>query len=120
MPENPAGCRIEPPVSVPVAPMAARAATAAPEPPDEPLGSIGPGQCARWGFLGRRGEAAWPLVCGDVRLGQLSRRELFFLQPRARARDGEVGAYRHHSTPLGTTKKPCACCGALDRIFAGA
>ncbi len=39
MPENEAGWRIEPPVSVPVAPNATRAATAAAEPPDEPPGT---------------------------------------------------------------------------------
>ncbi len=41
MPEKLAGCRMEPPVSVPVAPMAARAATAAAEPPEEPPGTSG-------------------------------------------------------------------------------
>src|SRR5438067_1293159 len=39
MPQNDAGCRIEPPVSVPVDPSASRAATAAAEPPDEPPGT---------------------------------------------------------------------------------
>ena len=39
MPQNDAGWRIEPPVSVPVAPIASRAATAAAEPPDEPPGT---------------------------------------------------------------------------------
>ena len=39
MPENDAGWRIEPPVSVPVAAGARRAATAAAEPPDEPPGT---------------------------------------------------------------------------------
>lgn len=38
-PENEAGCRIEPPVSVAVAAGASRAATAAAEPPDEPPGT---------------------------------------------------------------------------------
>jgi hypothetical protein len=41
MPQKAAGWRIEPPVSVPVAPRHARAATAAAEPPDEPLPGIG-------------------------------------------------------------------------------
>ena len=41
MPVNAAGWRIEPPVSVPVAPSARRAATAAAEPPDEPPGTSG-------------------------------------------------------------------------------
>jgi hypothetical protein len=41
MPQNEAGWRIEPPVSVPVAPSAARAATIAAEPPDEPPGTSG-------------------------------------------------------------------------------
>jgi hypothetical protein len=36
---NAAGWRIEPPVSVPVAPSASLAATAAAEPPDEPPGT---------------------------------------------------------------------------------
>ncbi|MCY1221347.1 hypothetical protein D9M72_334000 [compost metagenome] len=39
MPENDAGWRIEPPVSVPVAAGARPAATAAAEPPDEPPGT---------------------------------------------------------------------------------
>src|SRR6185295_19893702 len=38
IPANAAGWRIEPPVSVPVAPGASRAATAAAEPPDDPPG----------------------------------------------------------------------------------
>ena len=38
MPQKLAGCRIEPPVSVPVAAGAKRAATAAALPPDEPPG----------------------------------------------------------------------------------
>src|SRR5580704_11498039 len=41
MPQKPAGWRIEPPVSVPVAASAARDATAAAEPPDEPPGTSG-------------------------------------------------------------------------------
>ena len=41
MPQKLAGWRIEPPVSVPVAPSAMRAATAAAEPPDEPPGTSG-------------------------------------------------------------------------------
>ena len=39
MPQNEAGWRIEPPVSVPVAAGTRRAATAAAEPPDEPPGT---------------------------------------------------------------------------------
>jgi hypothetical protein len=39
MPANAAGCRIDPPVSVPVAPRHRLAATAAAEPPDEPPGT---------------------------------------------------------------------------------
>ena len=39
MPTNAAGWRIEPPVSVPVAPAHSRADTAAAEPPDEPPGT---------------------------------------------------------------------------------
>src|SRR6202046_1714412 len=41
MPVNAAGWRIEPPVSVPVAPRQSLAATAAAEPPDEPPGTSG-------------------------------------------------------------------------------
>src|SRR6476646_10612255 len=41
MPVKAAGCRIEPPVSVPVAPRQRLAATAAAEPPDEPPGTSG-------------------------------------------------------------------------------
>ena len=41
MPVNAAGWRIDPPVSVPVAPMQRFAATAAAEPPDEPPGTSG-------------------------------------------------------------------------------
>ena len=39
VPVTAAGCLIEPPVSVAVAPMQRRAATAADEPPDEPPGT---------------------------------------------------------------------------------
>jgi hypothetical protein len=39
IPENAAGSRIEPPVSVPVAAGARRAATAAADPPEEPPGT---------------------------------------------------------------------------------
>src|SRR5271169_5522977 len=39
MPQNAAGWRIDPPVSVPVAPTHKLAATAAAEPPDEPPGT---------------------------------------------------------------------------------
>src|SRR5436309_15151049 len=41
IPVKAAGWRIEPPVSVPVAPRQSRAATAAAEPPDEPPGTSG-------------------------------------------------------------------------------
>ena len=48
MPQNDAGWRIEPPVSVPVAPSAILAATAAAEPPDEPPGtSVAERSCLR-------------------------------------------------------------------------
>ena len=40
-PQKLAGCLIEPPVSVPVAPKHKSAATAAAEPPDEPPGASG-------------------------------------------------------------------------------
>src|SRR5581483_6575874 len=43
-PESAAGCRIDPPVSVPVAAGAMRAATAAAEPPEEPPGTRVPSQ----------------------------------------------------------------------------
>ncbi len=39
MPQKAAGWRIDPPVSVPVAPSTIRAATAAAEPPDDPPGT---------------------------------------------------------------------------------
>ena len=39
MPQSAAGWRIEPPVSVPVAPIANPAATAAADPPDDPPGT---------------------------------------------------------------------------------
>ena len=39
MPHSDAGCRIEPPVSVPKEPAQMRAATAVAEPPDEPPGT---------------------------------------------------------------------------------
>src|SRR5690242_14188010 len=39
VPVNAAGCRIDPPVSVAVAPRQSRAATAAAEPPDDPPGT---------------------------------------------------------------------------------
>ena len=49
MPQNEAGWRIEPPVSVPVPPIASRAATAAAEPPDEPPGtSTASASCRRF------------------------------------------------------------------------
>ena len=41
VPVNDAGCRIDPPVSVPVAPAHRFAATAAEEPPEEPPGVRG-------------------------------------------------------------------------------
>ena len=41
MPVKEAGCRIDPPVSVPVAPSARCAATAAADPPEEPPGTSG-------------------------------------------------------------------------------
>ncbi len=47
-PQNDAGCRIEPPVSVPVAPSASRAATAAAEPPEEPPGTSAASDPARF------------------------------------------------------------------------
>ena len=56
MPVNAAGCRIEPPVSVPVAPSARCAATAAAEPPDEPPGTSGVFEPLR-----RHGEVTAPM-----------------------------------------------------------
>src|SRR6185503_4925504 len=49
MPESAAGWRIEPPVSVPVAPGASRAATAAAEPPELPPGTASVPQGLRTG-----------------------------------------------------------------------
>ena len=56
MPVNAAGWRIEPPVSVPVAPSARCAATAAAEPPDEP-----PGTSGVFAPLRRHGEVTAPM-----------------------------------------------------------
>src|ERR1700742_567864 len=55
MPQNAAGWRIEPPVSVPVAPRQRFAATAAAEPPEEP-----PGTSLTSEPLRRHGEATGP------------------------------------------------------------
>src|SRR6266480_3470740 len=55
MPVRAAGWRIEPPVSVPVAPRQSRAATAAAEPPDEP-----PGTSGAFDPLRRHGEVTGP------------------------------------------------------------
>jgi hypothetical protein len=41
MPVTAAGCLIDPPVSVPVAPITNRAATLADDPPDDPPGTSG-------------------------------------------------------------------------------
>ncbi len=50
MPQNDAGWRMEPPVSVPVTAGAKRAATAAAEPPDEPPGTRFVSQGLRTGW----------------------------------------------------------------------
>ncbi len=50
MPQNEAGWRIEPPVSVPVTAGARRAATAAAEPPEEPPGTRSVFQGLRTGW----------------------------------------------------------------------
>src|SRR3990170_4383332 len=55
IPVKAAGCRIEPPVSVPVAPRHNCAATAAAEPPDEPPGTSGTFEPLR-----RHGEVTGP------------------------------------------------------------
>src|SRR6202045_13408 len=55
MPVNAAGWRIEPPVSVPVAPGARNAATAAAEPPEEP-----PGTSCVFAPFRRQGEITGP------------------------------------------------------------
>ncbi len=55
VPVNAAGWRIEPPVSVPVAPRHSPAATAAAEPPDEP-----PGVSGVFDPLRRQGECTGP------------------------------------------------------------
>src|SRR6185436_235598 len=55
IPVRAAGCRIEPPVSVPVAPRQRCAATAAAEPPDDP-----PGTSAAFEFLRRHGDTTGP------------------------------------------------------------
>ena len=51
-PQNEAGWRTEPPVSVPVAMGTMRAAIAAAEPPDEPPGTQRGSQGLRWGRSG--------------------------------------------------------------------
>ena len=52
MPQKAAGWRIEPPVSVPIAPGQRRAATAAAEPPELPPGTSGLGSpCRRQGLM---------------------------------------------------------------------
>src|SRR5215218_6449898 len=56
MPHQAAGPRIEPPVSVPIAPMHRPAATAAPEPEEEPDGSRSRFQGLRAGGQGRSNE----------------------------------------------------------------
>ena len=66
VPVKAAGWRIEPPVSVAVAPRQSRAATAAAEPPDEPPGAadalVAGERCARFGapFGGSQGETTGP------------------------------------------------------------
>ncbi len=55
VPVKAAGWRIEPPVSVAVAPRQIRAATAAAEPPEEPPGTILASE-----FLRRQGETTGP------------------------------------------------------------
>src|SRR5215471_6316243 len=55
MPVSAAGCRIEPPVSVPTAPRQVFAATAAAAPPDEP-----PGTSCAFEPLRRHGEMTGP------------------------------------------------------------
>src|SRR5687768_11439950 len=67
VPVNAAGWRIDPPVSVAVAPRQRRAATAAAEPPDEPPGtrcapSMAPASPLAWTFepLRRQGETTGP------------------------------------------------------------
>src|SRR4051812_49773311 len=56
MPHQAAGPRIDPPVSVPIAPMHNPAATAAPEPEEEPEGSRSRSQGLRAGGQGRSKE----------------------------------------------------------------
>src|SRR5689334_13037537 len=55
VPVNAAGCRIEPPVSVPVAPRQSCAATAAADPPEEP-----PGVSGTFDPLRRQGDVTGP------------------------------------------------------------
>ena len=51
MPQNDAGCRIEPPVSVPMAHALRPAATAAAEPPEDPPGTKSLLRFPRHGFF---------------------------------------------------------------------
>ena len=70
MPESAAGCRIDPPVSVPVAAGAMRAATAAAEPPDEP-----PGTSVRYVgvYLQDKGGGPAELELGALRIAEAER-----------------------------------------------
>ena len=75
VPVKAAGWRIEPPVSVAVAPRQRRAATAADEPPDEPPGTI---FAASDRLLRRQGETTGPkaLVSLDEPMANSSRLSL--------------------------------------------
>ena len=59
VPVKAAGWRIEPPVSVAVAPGTERAATAAAEPPDEPPGTSGGIGAPRAARVDHRAEIGW-------------------------------------------------------------
>src|SRR5665213_912310 len=74
VPVKAAGCLIDPPVSVPVAPKHKCAATAAAEPPDEPPGVSG---------------VLAPSKVGSTRLSLISRAELGQARVRVR-RQGEI------------------------------
>ena len=89
VPVNAAGWRIEPPVSVAVAPRHSRAATAAAEPPDEPPGTILALSISPvFQFLRRHGETTGPnaLVSFDEPIANSSRLSLPIITAPSRSR----------------------------------
>ena len=87
VPVNAAGWRIEPPVSVAVAPRHSRAATAAADPPDEP-----PGTSFATSPLRRQGDTTGPyaLVSFDEPIANSSRLSLPSMTAPSRQRLAET------------------------------